>query len=74
MAEVLRIAVPGYRYQLKAAIHGAGYKSQTEFAKAAQIDMSELSKILHGLMPTKPGLHKIANALSMTVGEVKRLL
>jgi predicted transcriptional regulator len=74
MAEVLRISVPGYRYQLKAAIHGAGHRTQREFAESAGIDVAELSRIMHGLNPTKPCLRKMADALSLTVGEFKRLL
>jgi predicted transcriptional regulator len=74
MATVLRLAVPGYRYKLKGKIHESGYRTQNEFAKAAKLDIAELSKILYGLTPTKPGLHKIADALSMSVGELKRLL
>jgi hypothetical protein len=72
--QVLRATLPGYRYKLKAAIHGAGFRSQNDFAQTTGIDPAELSRILNGLNPTKPGLRKIADALSMTVFELKQIL
>jgi transcriptional regulator with XRE-family HTH domain len=74
MARALRIANPNYRYKLKAAIHAAGFRSQSEFAEVNGLDQNELSRILHGLMPTRPGLRKLADALSMTIFELKQIL
>lgn len=64
----------GYRYLLKAHIHAAGYRSQVDFARAAGLDVAELSRILHGLNPTKPGLRKIAATLRLSVSEVEEML
>ena len=74
MARALRIANPNYRYKLKAAIPAAGFKSQSDFAEANGLDQHEISRILNGLMPTRPGLRKLADALSMTVFELKQIL
>jgi hypothetical protein len=74
MPQVLRVNVPGYRYDFRAAIAKAGFRTQSEFAEAAGIDQAEISRILHGLRPTKTGLHKIAETLALTINEVKQLL
>lgn len=74
MARALRIANSNYRYRLKAAIHAAGFRSQAEFAQETGLEQAEVSRILNGLTPTRPGLRKLADALSMTVFELKQIL
>ena len=74
MAKVLRVLPANYRFKLKSAIINAEFKTQGEFCRAIDLDEGEMSRILYGLAPTRPSLHKIAKGLKLNVTEVKKLL
>jgi hypothetical protein len=67
--------LPDYRFQLKAQIATAGYRTITEFARAVRVDISRISRIVGGWENPSPKLARsMAEALSLTAKELKDLL
>jgi hypothetical protein len=66
---------PKYRFKLKGAIIACGYKSLTQFARDIGYGQSQLSNIINGwLFPSPEWQRKAAQALGITISELKDLL
>lgn len=66
---------PKYRYGLKSKIIGCGYGTLTEFSNQNGIPLPMISKIIKGWeIPTVPFQKRLANALGMTLTELRELL
>ena len=64
-----------YRYQLKAKIAEAGYRSTRELCRVGGLDETYVSKVLNGWMLPGPTLEgKLANMLGLTIREVRGLV
>jgi len=73
MAE--EIIKPRYRYELRARISSAGYRSIKDFAEAIGLGQSALSQIVTGyVLPGKKGQKCISKGLAITFAELRDLL
>jgi len=66
---------PKFRYNLKAAIIGAGYKNLTDFSTSIEIDLARVSRIICGWeYPSVAFQKKTAKALGITLKELQALV
>ena len=65
---------PKYRFSLKARVHEAGFKTNTEFSKEVGVDLAIVSRVINGwTLPSPTTARKMAAALNMTPREFARL-
>lgn len=66
---------PQYRFALRGKIHGAGYKSLSEFAEQIGVTASRISRVVSGWEWPSPTVEReMAQTLGMTLREFKELL
>lgn len=64
-----------YRFGLLGEAIKAGYKNQTEFARAVGVSRITMNSIINGwINPRPPLVKRIAKAIGMTVSQVEALL
>jgi len=69
------IQKPEFRYDLKAAIIKAGYKTLTDFSKKAKVDLPTVSRIVSGRQIPGPLVQKnLAQCLGITLRELRGLI
>jgi len=64
-----------YRYALKSAIHGAGFRTITEYSAYIGTDIAKISRIINGWEIPNPLTEKaMAVGLGITIKELRGLL
>jgi len=61
---------PKYRYQLRAKISEAGFRTITQYSKVCGLNISQVSKVVSGReLPTPRVSYSMANKLGVSVEE-----
>jgi hypothetical protein len=66
---------PSFRFALKAKIHGAGFRTISEFSNAIGFGAHRISRVVSGWELPSPAMQKaMADGLGLTIKQLKELL
>jgi hypothetical protein len=66
---------PRYRFRLKGKIHEAGFRTMAEYAEAANVDASKVSRVVGGWeFPSKLLAERLRRPLDVTLDEFCNLI